>query len=65
MNRSLVIGLRSPGVRTIQAYQLLNTISQYFFCGEHSTDGDFSDAVLHIDQKVFDRCQDILFSDVE
>ena len=60
MNRSLVIGLHSPGVPATKYH-----FTMAFFCGEHSTDGDFSDAVLHIDQKVFDRCQDILFSDVE
>ena len=62
MNRSLVIGLHSPGVPATKYHF---TMAIFFFCGEHSTDGDFSDAVLHIDQKVFDRCQDILFSDVE
>ena len=58
MNRSLVIGLHSPGVPATKYHFTM----AFFFCGEHSTDGDFSDAVLHIDQKVFDRCQDILFS---
>ena len=65
MNRSLVIGLRSPGVRVPGLPATKYHFTMAFFCGEHSTDGDFSDAVLHIDQKVFDRCQDILFSDVE